>query len=110
MNPNEKVSMNPLHQRPQPLYGSTVRPHCPVCGHVSYSAAGIHPQCAMRIADQIQMNRVKSRNAAKAKIAAKPPGKFEKHCPKCRTVHHIRKHACECGHSFLFKSEQIPAG
>lgn len=101
--------MNTLHQRPQPLYGSTIRPLCPVCGHASYSASGIHPQCAMRAADEVQSTRIKRQNAIKAKTAGKTPGKFEKQCPKCRKTHHIRKHACECGHSFLFKNEQVPS-
>jgi hypothetical protein len=63
----------------------------------------------MRAADQVQSNRIKRQNEAKAKSAEKTPGKFEKLCPKCRRTHHIRKQACECGHSFLFKSEQAPA-
>lgn len=101
--------MNPQHQRPQPLYGASARPICPVCGHASYSAAGIHPQCSMRAADLVQANRIKTLNLAKAKSAEKSPGKFEKQCPHCHRIHHIRKHECDCGHSFLFKSQQVSA-
>lgn len=97
--------MNTAHKKPLPLYDSGIRPACPICGHVSYSPAGIHPQCAMRAADLVQANRVKALNALKAKAAPAPPKRFEKQCPKCRAVHHIRKQLCECGHSFLYKSE-----
>jgi hypothetical protein len=27
------------------------RKRCPVCNHAVYSAAGIHPQCAVRLSD-----------------------------------------------------------
>jgi hypothetical protein len=32
----------------KPLLGPN---RCPVCGHVAYSAAGIHPQCALKRGD-----------------------------------------------------------
>lgn len=99
--------MNTLHQRPQPLYGSPSRPICPVCGHTSYSSAGIHPQCSMHASDQVQANRVKRQNLAKAESGEKSPGKFEKQCPKCQKIHHIRKHDCDCGHSFRFKNLRV---
>lgn len=99
--------MTSVHRKPQPLYNTAARVNCPVCGHVSYSPAGIHPQCAVRAADQIQIDRLKARIAAEPK----PPtelGRFEKRCPKCRTVHHLRKRECTCGHSFVFKGAQTP--
>lgn len=44
------------------------RPKCPVCGKVSYSAAGIHPQCASHRADAATrlLQREKLEAAAKA--------------------------------------------
>lgn len=35
-------------QLPKSLLGPN---RCPVCGHVAYSAAGIHPQCALKRGD-----------------------------------------------------------
>jgi hypothetical protein len=100
--------MSSVHRKPQPLYDVAHRAPCPVCGHVSYSPAGIHPQCAMRASDLIQMNRLK---AKKADLPKPQPqlGRFEKRCPKCRTIHHLCKQTCTCGHSFVFKGEQVPA-
>jgi hypothetical protein len=38
--------------KPQPLYSMpSLGTVCPVCGKKSYSAAGIHPQCAVKQAD-----------------------------------------------------------
>ena len=45
------------HQKPEPLYAAPVRKRCPVCGEISYSSAGIHPQCAV---DQCDAERMKS--------------------------------------------------
>jgi len=45
--------------KPDPLF---LRPHrkiCPVCGTTSYSASGMHPQCAMQQADAPRMERLK---------------------------------------------------
>ena len=51
-----------MNKKPEPLY---FRPHpgrkrCPVCGSVSYSTSGIHPQCAVRQADVERMNEIKA--------------------------------------------------
>ena len=101
--------MNLEHKKPQPLYVSTLRVPCPVCGHVSYSPAGIHPQCAMRAADLIQISRIKARKLAEAQTAPTLPKRYEKQCPKCRTIQHVRQQICSCGHSFQFKNEDIGA-
>ncbi len=47
--------------KPAPLIGATqrLRKVCPVCGDISYSHAGIHPQCAMRLADAPHVERLK---------------------------------------------------
>jgi hypothetical protein len=71
---------------------------------VSYSAGGIHPQCAEEQADASRVARLK-----KIRKASKPKGKsanpnavspWHKRCPKCRAEVHIRKQACDCGHRF----------
>src|SRR5437762_13685930 len=92
----EGDAMDALHKKPQPLYDCAIRPLCPVCGHVSYSSAGIHPQCAMRAADKLQIIRAKSRKSAKAKSLPMRPGRYEKQCPSCRVIQHIRKQTCNC--------------
>lgn len=99
--------MTTAHKKPQPLFNSSLRAPCPVCGHVSYSPAGIHPQCAMHAADLIQVTRLKARKIEEAKTAPAQPGRYEKQCPKCRALQHIRKQSCECGHSFQFKNGNI---
>jgi hypothetical protein len=38
--------------KPEPLYPlPSLGTVCPVCGKKSYSAAGVHPQCSMQLAD-----------------------------------------------------------
>jgi hypothetical protein len=38
--------------KPEPLYQMpSLGTICPVCGKKSYSAAGVHPQCSMQLAD-----------------------------------------------------------
>jgi hypothetical protein len=36
----------PKNRKPAPLIEATKRASCPVCGKPTYSASGIHPQCA----------------------------------------------------------------
>lgn len=38
-------------RKPEPLFVEPVRKICPVCGERTYSAVGIHPQCAVQQAD-----------------------------------------------------------
>jgi hypothetical protein len=87
-----------INNRPPPLYPSPPRPRCPVCGHVSYSATGVHPQCSLRKADAERMRRL----AGRARTIP-PPAKtqelspWQRVCPRCKVVVHIRKKICECG-------------
>ena len=91
--------------KPQPLYHLRNQKHCPICGEVSYSAAGIHPQCAMAQADaQADAQRIQE-----AKPALKSPKKkardsdrkpWQKKCPKCQALMHVRKKLCDCGYAF----------
>lgn len=89
-------------RKPRPLYVPVVRNHCPVCGEVSFSRHGIHPQCAARRADE---RRMKNRKPPKkkprpqtARSAALRP--WHKPCPKCKNQVHVRKATCTCGYVF----------
>ncbi len=89
-----------MNSKPQPLYVPPVRNVCPVCGSVSYSASGVHPQCAMEQWDAERMKRIKLRckspKKAKASTSTSP---WQSICPKCKAIVHIRKKVCSCGHS-----------
>jgi hypothetical protein len=91
---------------PDPFLFGPVKPRrlCPVCGMVSYSAAGMHPQCAEEQADAPRVARLKkSKKAARPKAAVANPdaiSPWHKRCPKCRAEVHVRKQACDCGYRF----------
>jgi hypothetical protein len=93
-------------KKPDPLLIAPAKPRrlCPVCGMVSYSAAGTHPQCAEEQADSVRVARLK-----KTQKLARPKGKggnpnaispWHKRCPKCQIELHIRKLTCDCGYRF----------
>lgn len=88
---------------PLPLEGHRPVRICVVCGEVSYSAGGIHPQCAQEQADAPRIARIKAEQKTEKKckaagpIAAKP---WFKACPKCGLQLHVRKRECECGYQF----------
>ena len=44
---------------------------CPVCGKSSYSFGGIHPQCAVLLADAPRADRLDAEKKAKAKAKQK---------------------------------------
>ena len=52
-------------KKPVPLlFGvQSRRQPCPVCGAISYSPAGIHPQCAMQQADAPRVEILRSARA-----------------------------------------------
>ncbi|MBX3438171.1 MAG: hypothetical protein KF861_11820 [Planctomycetaceae bacterium] len=87
-------------KKPQPLISRPKHDRCPVCGEISYSQTGVHPQCAMRQADAKRMKHIARKPAAasrKSVDAAKP---WQRICPKCKALQHIRKKVCPCGHTF----------
>ena len=47
-------------RRPTPLFIAPARPLCSVCGSPSYSAAGMHPQCAMHLADAPRVEELRA--------------------------------------------------
>ncbi|NIP86504.1 MAG: hypothetical protein GTO03_13430 [Planctomycetales bacterium] len=76
----------------------SVRKRCPICGEPSYSAAGIHPQCATVQAEAPRLEQLKADKKAQQK---KPQQRsWKKKCLKCGTEVHVRRKVCDCGHDF----------
>jgi hypothetical protein len=104
LRPRGAVAMS--ESRPDPLLTIPTKPRrlCPVCGIVSYSAGGTHPQCAEQQADASRVARLKkARKVAKLKVKVtnlNAVRAWHKRCPKCHAEVHIRKPACDCGHQF----------
>lgn len=96
------------HKKPPPLLPNQSRNRCPVCGEISYSSAGIHPQCSVRQADEAQKDRMKLEKQSEQNGAPAPPSTgvapWQKVCPKCKAVQHVRKLVCVCGHTFPRKA------
>lgn len=93
-----------MSRKPEPLYESPPRKRCPVCGEITYSSAGIHPQCAVHQADSKRMAKVKSAAATAPKTTSTDASKlspWQTTCPKCKAVVHVRKKVCECGHTLI---------
>ena len=94
------------NKKPVPLLlvGAAPRRLCPVCGVVSYSREGIHPQCAAHTADAPRMKHVRAaRKTAERKgetANSYPPSYWNKRCPECQAQLHIRKMTCVCGYQF----------
>ena len=94
------------YKKPVPLRLVDVHPRrlCPVCGAVSYSRDGIHPQCAEHQADAPRMERLmaeKKVDERKGKSAnLLPTSYWQKRCPQCQAQLHLRKMACGCGYQF----------
>jgi len=94
------------HKKPLPLLLVDAPPRrlCPVCGVVSYSREGVHPQCAERRADAPRMERVMAdqkvderKVKAENSLLVRP---WHKRCPECQAQLHIRKMTCVCGYRF----------
>src|SRR5258708_2201129 len=100
------VAVNHDHKKPVPLLARENKPRrlCCVCGMVTYSFGGIHPQCAQEQADVPRVEAFKAAKKAenpKEEHASRDQlSPWQKLCPKCRTVLHIRKLTCDCGHRF----------
>jgi hypothetical protein len=95
------------NKKPIPLLLRQNKPRhvCSVCGIVSYSPGGIHPQCAQKQADAPRVEGLKSAKKAenpKDKVAnSSAPNLWQKKvCPRCHTNSHARKLTCDCGHQF----------
>jgi hypothetical protein len=94
-------------KKPTPFINEHTKRICPVCGKQSYSAGGIHPQCAVQQADAPRQRQLKANKEAEAKSKSpttKPPATWnKKKCPECGLEVHSRQKACTCGFEF-FKS------
>ena len=86
------------HKKPTPSIVEASSRTCPVCGKRSYSRGGIHPQCAVHMADVPRMERLCAEK--KSKIKESQPRAWSKTCPQCRAELHVRQKRCECGHDF----------
>jgi hypothetical protein len=95
------------NKKPTPVIQNVSNKICPICGKVSYSRDGIHPQCAIVQADapREQQRMAKKKAEAKKKPVAKKlsPTWNQKKCPKCDVQVSVRKKICDCGFNF-FKS------
>jgi len=97
--------------KPPPLIRTRQHEPCPVCGEISYSAAGVHPQCSVRQADAKRLAKLKEQQKDQPK--AKPVSDvkaWQKRCPKCRSIQHVRKKECDCGHTFGGGTRAATAG
>ena len=94
------------NKKPAPLFElqPVPRPSCPVCGFISYSREGIHPQCAQRQCDELRIKRAatkRGRTVRKEKTANPLAVKaWHKRCAHCQAQVHIRQLTCTCGHEF----------
>ena len=88
------------------IAGSREEILCPVCGKASYSLGGMHPQCAVELADSERKKQLSVENQAAAKRKSKVKSTERmawnmKKCPKCRAELHLRKRYCACGYDFF---------
>jgi hypothetical protein len=75
---------------------------CPVCGTPAYSLGGVHPQCAIQLADQPRVTRLRE-TKAKATKAKQPAVPRQKTCPKCGLKSQIDRKVCKCGLKFAMR-------
>ncbi len=95
-------------KKPTPVLTQRPSTKCPVCGQRAYSLGGIHPQCAMALADAPRKAQLLAQKKAAAllgdartdKAAPAKLALWEKLCPKCGRRLPARKFACPCGHRF----------
>jgi hypothetical protein len=98
------------HKKPVPLVTGCRRPICPVCGQTSYSRAGIHPQCAVKQADNKRLERIRERGRAESDAqSTHVGGAWQKICPKCKASLHVRRKACDCGFEFAARAASSAA-
>lgn len=63
--------MGVSEKKPEIVYFPAVRNFCPVCGKVSYSLAGEHPQCAQKRADDVFKAKQKKRSERSAALVTR---------------------------------------
>jgi hypothetical protein len=94
-------------KKPQPLIPADKHDVCPVCGEKSYSQAGVHPQCSVKQADEKRMEAVKRelKKPKPQKPAAEKPKPWQRVCPRCKSLQHVRKRVCVCGYHLISQQE-----
>jgi hypothetical protein len=76
----------------------TPRRACPVCGHPSYSSAGVHPQCVQLRSEPTRLKRASSLSKRDLKEpTTQPSSTWYRPCPACGKVVHVRLKTCGCG-------------
>ena len=99
------------NKKPEPLISRRIHDRCAVCGETSYSASGIHPQCAVRHADEIRLKTVKTKKHDQVDVESdNRPKSWQKKCPSCKLVLHVRKKICSCGYDFSIRSGSSRTG
>ena len=88
-------------KKPHPVDSGSGGPGkiCPVCGEVSYSRAGIHPQCAVAQADAARKERLKAAKKFEKEKRAQESQR-NKICPSCGAEVQARLKVCACGQAF----------
>jgi hypothetical protein len=66
-----KGSLRVSEKKPELIYFPAVRNFCPVCGKVSYSRSGEHPQCSVARADAAFKARQKKHQPPKPAVAGR---------------------------------------
>ncbi len=88
------------NKKPQPLTPPRIYNRCPVCGEISYSRDGVHPQCSVKRADRARIELIKrDTTIVKAKKPSRGIASWQRICPKCHALQHVRKKVCDCGHT-----------
>lgn len=96
-----RIRLSMSIKKPLPLFHRESHLPCPVCGEISYSAGGIHPQCSVRQADADRMLRIKEEREIKS--SKKPVtilSIWQKSCPQCQSTLHVWRTNCRCGFHF----------
>jgi len=88
-------------------YPSKKAKACPVCGQSSYSKDGIHPQCAVQLADESRKEILQAARKEASQSGQNKQKSWNKQCPKCSTQLHVRRKECDCGH--VFRQTKSPA-
>lgn len=68
------------NKKPLPLITQPKRKSCPICGKVTYSSNGIHPQCAVLQADAPRQARLTEERKAIAEAKRQDKQESELDC------------------------------
>ncbi|MEX2173242.1 MAG: BON domain-containing protein [Pirellulaceae bacterium] len=85
-------------KKPTPTLTRSASRECPVCGKVSYSLGGVHPQCNVARADAASQAARKAQ--LKKEPAVPPRDRWSKRCPHCSRQVPARRLVCDCGKQF----------